>query len=508
MHSLAQVLPVLAARYGEKPALVTQRRTLTFVDLDRLSNAVANNLLAHGLRRGDVVSIFSQNRWEWVVAYHGILKAGGVVNPVNVMLTIPELVYVLNDCSAKFVFIGEDQAQRALAAVERLSRSASVVCFDGPARPGLTQFETYLTGSATLAPSELAGPNEVCTVGYTSGTTGHPKGALQSHQAVYLNNVLVATMHGRNERDIVVSPLPAAHVYGNFAINGTLLAGGTVVLMERFDASMALTFIEKHRATMFEGVPTMYAAMIADPAFRRATLSSITRSTVGGQLVFPEILDAWEEATDAQLLNVWGMTELSGAGTTHPYCGERIADSVGVSLPGVSVRIAQLGDVTQDAPIGVPGELMVRGPIVMLGYLNNQEATTKAIEPDGWLHTGDVAYMDSTGHVFIVDRRSDMLITAGYNVYPAEIERVLSAHADVSMVAVGPIPDPTKGELACAYIVLKEGCKPDPDALLAYAREQLAAYKVPRVIRFVDALPTTSSGKIMRRKLIELVDKM
>ncbi|MEH0573264.1 AMP-binding protein [Streptomyces sp900129855] len=499
------ILPLAAARFGDKSALVTSTRTLTFRDLDTESDRVAAALIARGVRPGDVVSLYAQNRWEWIVSYHAVLKAGAVVNPVNVMLTAEELTFVLRDCDAAAVFTSAEQAADVVALTRDLPRLSVVVAFGeaGEAPEGAVAFAD-LTAFDGPVPAAF-GPDPVapCTIGYTSGTTGYPKGAVQSHRAVALNCALTATMHGRTERDVVVTALPAAHVYGNVAINGTFLAGGTVVLMERFTPGEALRHIEEHSATMFEGVPAMYATMLADPALESADLSGLTRCTVGGQTMPVSTIERWQARSGAPLIELWGMTEISGLGTTHAVHAPPVPGSVGVSLPGIEVRIADLSDVTKEAPRGEAGELMVRGPLVMLGYHGNPEATSEAIEPDGWLHTGDIASMTDTGHVFVVDRRKDMIITGGYNVYPAEIERVLAAHSAVAMVAAGPIPDPVKGELACAYVVLGEGATATEEELIAFAGESLAAYKRPRVVRFVDDLPKTSTGKIMRRELIK-----
>ena len=271
--------------------------------------------------------------------------------------------------------------------------------------------------------------------------------------------------------------------------------------MPRFDAGRALRLIAEHRATLFEGVPAMFAMLLAHPDLDDADLTSLTRCTVGGQTIPVPTIERWQQRSGAPLIELWGMTEISGLGTTHAVHAPPVPGSIGVSLPGVEVRVADLADVTRDAPVGEPGELMVRGPLVMLGYHGNPRATAEAIEPDGWLHTGDVATRDATGHLFVVDRRKDMIITGGYNVYPAEIERVLSAHPAVAMVAVGPVPDDVRGELACAYVVPVAGAAVTEAELIEYAGPRLAAYKRPRLVRFVDALPATSTGKIMRRLL-------
>jgi long-chain acyl-CoA synthetase len=324
---------------------------------------------------------------------------------------------------------------------------------------------------------------------------------MQSQRAVFLNCALTASMHVRTERDIVVTALPAPHVYGNVVINSIFMAGGTVVLMERFDAEGALERIARHHATLFEGVPAMYMTMLAQPRLGRYDLSSLTRSTVGGQTIAESVMRSWEERTHAPLLELWGMTELAGLGTTHALYAPNRHGSIGVALPGVEVRVAAFDAAERTLPPGEPGELMVRGPIVMQGYYGNEKATQDALEPDGWLHTGDVGVADDAGYFRIVDRRKDMIITAGYNVYPAEIERVLAGHPAVAMSAVGAVTDEIKGELARAYVVLRPGAAATEAELIEFCRPHLAAYKLPRSVRFVPDLPKTSTGKIMRREL-------
>ncbi|WP_105968114.1 class I adenylate-forming enzyme family protein [Streptomyces geranii] len=500
MNGPGDILRSSAARFGDKHALITATRTLSFAELDTLSDRVAAWLVAQGARPGQPVTLYAQNCWEWVVTYHGALKAGAVVNPVNVMLTPEELAFVLRDCGATAVFTGAEQAPTVVELMRDLPDLTAVVSF-GDAT-GTESFAEVLNHDGP-APHPTVDPDSPSTIGYTSGTTGHPKGAVQSHRAVLWNCAATATMHGRNAEDVVVTALPAPHVYGNVVINATFLAGGTVVLMERFAPAEALRLIGEHRATLFEGVPTMYSMMLVDPGIERADLSSLTRCTVGGQTIAPTTVERWQDRSGAPLIELWGMTEIAGLGTTHPVHMPPVPGSIGVSLPGVEVRIADLKDIGRDAARGTPGELMVRGPVTMLGYHNNPEATARTIEPDGWLHTGDIATMDQSGHVFVVDRRKDMIITGGYNVYPAEVERVLAAHPAVAMVAVGPIPDPVKGELACAYVVAAAGSNPTEEELIAYASERMAAYKRPRLVRLVSDLPKTSTGKIMRRELIK-----
>ncbi|MFE2487694.1 class I adenylate-forming enzyme family protein [Streptomyces mirabilis] len=502
-HSLngpGDIIPAAACQFPAKTALVTETARLTYAELDELTSRAAQGLRDRGIRPGQIVSLYGPTCWQWVVAYHAVLRAGAVVNPINTMLTEEEVAFILKDCEAAALLTRTDRlpAMRALSA--DLPDLSLLLGLDNGTDDG---FESLLTTEARIEQGPVD-PLALSTIGYTSGTTGHPKGAMQSQLAVLLNCQLTALMHGRSSGDTMVTALPAPHVYGNVAINSIFLSGGTVVLMERFSPERALELIEEHRATLFEGVPTMYSMMLAHERLASTDLSSLTRSTVGGQTIALSTIERWQKASGAPLIELWGMTELSGLGTTHLFGADSCPGSIGVALPGIDVRIGNLGDTSRTAPAGTPGELLVRGPLVMLGYYGNGQATADTIDKDGWLHTGDVAYADEAGHFFVVDRRKDMIITAGYNVYPAEIERVLAAHIDVAMVAVGGVPDDIKGETARAYVVLAPGATVTGEELIEYCRGRLAAYKVPRSVQFVATLPQTSTGKIMRRKLTDL----
>jgi len=276
------------------------------------------------------------------------------------------------------------------------------------------------------------------------------------------------------------------------------------VLLERFNEVEALAAIEKYRATMFEGVPTMFMYLLNCPELDKYDLSSLTRCTVGGQSMPVPKMEAVEERFGCPLLELWGMTEIAGLGTTHPLYGRNRHGSIGIPLPGIECRVAQLDEPSLAVESGQVGELMVRGPIVMQGYYGNPKATSDTIEADGWLHSGDLARVDSEGYIFIVDRKKDMILTGGYNIYPAELDRVISGHPAVAMVAVGRRKDEMKGEIAKAYIVLKNGMTATEAEILSFCREHLAAYKTPREVQFVEDLPKTSTGKILRRELNKL----
>ena len=500
---LGMIVARAARRFGSKTALVAGGRTLTYEALDDLCDRVAGGLHDIGVRPGDRVSLYSPNRWEWVVAYHAALRAGAVVNPINVMLTAEEVAFVLNDCGAAAIFTSGEKAE-VIAGLTQLSGSVPtlrrVISFD-PADGGITRFEE-LTSSPAAAPDvPRPTPTDLSTIGYTSGTTGHPKGAMQSHRAAFLNVAALFAVQTRTDRDVMLNALPLPHVYGNAVMNGTFMTGATLVMMERFDPAVALAEIQRHGATVFDGVPTMYAMMLADPSLPGTDLSSLRICAVGGQTMPVAKMAEWERRSGSPLLELWGMTELAGAGTSNCTYMPNVHGSIGFALPGVEARVAALDDPGVTVADGEPGELMIRGPLVMLGYYGNEPATKAAIEPDGWMHTGDIATRDEEGHFFVVDRRKDLIITGGFNVYPAEIERVVASHPAVAMVAVGPVPDETHGELARAYVVLRPGATATEAQVIEHCRPHLAAYKLPRSVRFVADLPKTSTGKVMRREL-------
>jgi len=501
MKGPGQILDAAASRWPAKTALITATRSLTYRELDEASTRSAGALLRRGVRPGQVVSLYGPNSWQWIVAYHGILKAGAVVNPINSMLTAPEVAYILGDAGAVAILTAAAQVETVAGLTADLPELRHVFSLDAEVDGHEALADLAEEPALELPPAPE--PTATSTIGYTSGTTGHPKGAVQTQRAVLFNCALTATSHSRASDDVCVSALPAPHVYGNVVVNGTFMSGGTVVLHERFDPELFLDSIGRYGATILDCVPAMYAVMLASPALSRADFSRVTRSVCGGQTIPVPTIQAWEERTGARFLELWGMTELSGPATSQTMFMPPVPGSVGQSLPGTEIRIASLDDVNADAPIDEPGELMARGPLVMTGYFNNPDATKLAIEPDGWLHTGDIARMDSDGNVWMVDRRNDMIITGGYNVYPAEIERVVAAHPAVALVAVGSVPDEVRGELACAYVVLRDGASASAAEIIEHTKASLAPYKRPRLVRFVSDLPRTSTGKVMRRKLGE-----
>ncbi len=512
LETLGEVLPASARQYGDRTALVIGGRRFSFSELNELSNRLANSLRGIGVEAGDRVTLYALNSWEWVVSYYAIHKLGAVANPINVMLTPEEVGFVVGDCGAKVLIASRDKGKPLLDLRGGEPGSADgrrgggslreIVLFgEGPPPAGARAFGELLDAGSPDMQTAPVPADSLSTICYTSGTTGHPKGAMHSHRNVIVNTAMTAVMHVRTSGDTVVTALPCPHVYGNVVMNASLLYGMTLVLHPSFDAAEVMSAIEEHRATLFEGVPTMFMYMLAHPEFDHFDLSSLTRCTVGGQTMPAAKMEEFERRAGCPLIELWGMTEIAGPGTTTPWYGENRHGSIGLRLPRVECRIADVEDASKTLPAGEIGELMVRGPIVMQGYYGNEAATRETIEPDGWLHSGDLAREDEDGYFWIVDRRKDMILTAGFNVYPAELERVIAMHPAVALVAVGPQPDEMKGEVAKAYVVLKPGETADEESIVAHCREHLAAYKVPRAVQFVADVPKTSTGKIMRREL-------
>ena len=503
--TIGEILPEAARRFGDKAALIVGTETFSFADLETKSNRVANGLVSVGVQPGDRVTLYGQNCWEWLVAYYAIAKTGAVVNPISSMLTTEEVRYVVADSGARVVVASIDKGLAVLDLVGTAGLSCVVLWGDEvPAEA--TSFTTWISeADADFVPIERERA-DLAAICYTSGTTGHPKGAMQSHRAVITAAVGTVLMGARGPDDRVLNSLPLAHVYGSCVFNAAMMAGSTLVMVPRFDAEVVMAAIAKHRATLMDGVPTAYYYLLAHPDFDKADLSSLTRCWVGGQTLPEAKAIEFTERTGCPIHEVWGMTELAGAASANPIVGPNKPGTIGIAYPGNSMKVVDIDDPNVVLGPGKRGELMFRGPLVMDGYYGNDDATSASIEPDGWLHSGDIATMDEDGYFTIVDRKTDMILTAGFNVYPAELERVLCMHPAVALAAVTGVPDEMKGELAKAYVVLKPEATVTAEALVAHCREHLAAYKIPRAVQFVSEVPITASGKIMRRLLKDYDD--
>jgi long-chain acyl-CoA synthetase len=429
-----------------------------------------------------------------------------VLNPLSSMLTADELAYTIRDAGERVVIAAPDKAPLLLPLLQSGLLKQLVLWGDGPAVPGTKAMADWLASAPVDFAPQLCEPGTLAVIAYTSGTTGRPKGAMQSHRAVVMAGVGTALMAARTAEDRIISALPLFHVYGSCVMNGAMLAGSQLITLPRFDAVAMLEGIAAHRATIMDGVPTAYYYLLAHPEFDSHDLSSLRICWVGGQTLPAAKSLEFTRRTGVPVHEVWGMTELAGATSANPIYAANKPGTIGLPYPGNAFKVVDAEDPERELPPGEPGELMYKGPLVMLGYYNNPKATAETVRPDGWLHTGDIAVMDEDGFATIVDRKKDMILTAGFNVYPAELERVLCMHPAVALAAVGSIPDEAKGELAKAYVVLRPEAKATAAELIAHCRSQLAAYKVPRAVQFVDTIPMTASGKLMRRMLKEIDD--
>lgn len=486
---ISDLVPRAARRFGDDPAFTLfGGATTSFAAIERLVAGFAGWLARQGIGRQDRVVLHLPNGLDWIVAYHAIARLGAVVVPANFLLTPPEVAFILADADARALILPENRRIGALP--QDLLVVAIEPSADGCALPSADPVE----------PADVA-PDDLFTLGYTSGTTGRPKGAMLSHANIFASTAHTATIHVRTRGETVLSALPFPHVYGNIVMNAAFLVGMRLLAMERFDAGAALAAISRERPALFEGVPTMFYQMLAHPDVAATDFSSLTRCTVGGQTMPVGKIAEVATRFGCPVCELWGMTEVSGPATSHsPYWVPRHG-TIGLPFPSVELRVADLDDPTCDVPDGEAGELCVRGPLVTRGYWRNRQATADTIDANGWLATGDIGLREPDGYFRIIDRRKDLIITGGYNIYPAEVEEVLATHPAVAMSAVASLPDDEKGEIAKAFVVLRPGAACDAAELAAHCRGSLAAYKVPRAFAFVDDLPKTSTGKILRRAL-------
>ncbi|MDR6979174.1 long-chain acyl-CoA synthetase [Streptomyces sp. 3330] len=490
MANLAQFLVETAERQPGRPALRLGEQVTTYAELDERSARAAALLRAEGVRPGDRVALMLPNVPEFVVLYYAVLRAGAIVVPMNPLLKTRETAYHLDDSGAVLLCEwhqapGEGAEGAAAAGVRRLVVEPAA-------------FAEQLAGYEPLSEPAGAGVDDVAVLLYTSGTTGRPKGATLTHGGLR-HNTEVNTVHVQQMTpdDVVVGCLPLFHIFGQICtMSVAVRAGASLTLIPRFEPQTVLDAIARDRATVFEGVPTMYAALLQHPS--QADVSTLRMCISGGASLPVEVLHGFERRFGCAVLEGFGMSETSPVVTFNHPDRPRKAGSIGTPIRDVQVRL--LDDKGQDVAPGEVGELAVRGPNVMKGYWNRPEETAAAV-PDGWLRSGDLARQDEDGYLYIVDRKKDMIIRGGYNVYPREIEEVLHEHPAVALTAVVGVPHGHLGEEIAAAVVLRPGAHATPDELREFVKSRVAAYKYPREVWLVDTLPTGPSGKILKREI-------
>ncbi|OZF01270.1 long-chain-fatty-acid--CoA ligase [Rhodococcoides fascians] len=517
MTHLASLLESTTASRPDRTAVVFQNTRMSYSQLDDAANRVANLLVSRGIRPGDNVALSSPNLPHFTIVYFGILKAGAAVVPLNILLKPREIAYHLVDSQAKAYFAVEGTAALPIGTAAREGFDAAETCTDFfliTTDPGKTRSDA---GTPLCAPAVAEQPRTFTTVHrsdddtavilYTSGTTGRPKGAQLTHRNMVSNALTMADLldTGAGTPDVALCALPLFHSFGQTIVQNAGLARGiTLVMMPRFDARAAIDLMIEERVTTFGGVPTMYWGLlqeIADDNEATALAAQLHTAIAGGSAMAGELHREFRERFSVTVLEGYGLSETSPtASFSRPGAEPRIG-SVGRPIPGVAMKL--IGDDWSDVPDDPDaiGEIAIKGPNVMKGYFNRPEASL-AVMKDRWIRTGDLAKKDADGFYYIVDRSKDMIIRGGFNVYPREIEEVLMEHPAVSMVAVIGVPHESHGEEITAFVVKNKNHDEVTEAeLVAWGKNEFAAYKYPRSVTFVDAFPTTSTGKILKREL-------
>lgn len=510
--NLATLLAESTKRHPSNRAVVFGDTTIDYATLDAFARRFAGALSGLGIRPGQHVALMMPNVPHFTIAYFGGHYAATPIVPLNVLLTADEIAYHLEDSDAVALVVWEAFAAQAQAAVARVPSCKHVIVAradrsDLSAPPGAHSF-THLVATATPVidvPATM--PDDTAVILYTSGTTGRPKGAELTHFNLFFNAHYVRTMLLRfTEQDSALASLPLFHSFGQSVIqNAMLAAGGAIVLLPRFDAEAAFGLIHKHRITIFAGVPTMYFAMLhwapkggADaPAY---DVSCLRAAASGGSAMPVEVMSAFDAKFGVNVLEGYGLSETSPVASFNVLDRPKKAGSIGLPIWGVDFKLVDDQGKTIVDPM-VPGEIAIRGHNVMRGYYKKTQATNEALR-DGWFFTGDIAHRDADGYYFIVDRKKDMIIRNGFNVYPREIEEILYAHPAVLECAVVGVPHESHGEEVKAFIAKKPGHDAvSGEEIIAYTKEKLAAYKYPRIVEFLEVLPKGPTGKILKREL-------
>jgi long-chain acyl-CoA synthetase len=491
-RNLASLLTDSAARDPQRTAIKLDDAELTYAQLDGASAHLAGLLEQHGFEPGDRVGVMLPNVPHFPIVYYGILRAGGVVVPMNVLLKEREVAFYLGDSGARLLFAWADFGEEARP---------------GAAAAGAELIEVDPLGFADVVGSAPAraelhdvADDDTAVILYTSGTTGKPKGAELTHANLYVNaKTKLETLIQLSSDDVILGALPLFHSFGQTAaMNAGLMAGACLTLLARFDPRKALEIMERDRVSVFLGVPTMYSAMLAVPVGERPDTSSLRVCISGGASLPVEVLRAFESQFGTQILEGYGLSETSPVASFNHPDRERKPGSIGTPIRDVRMRVVDEQDA--DVPAGEVGEIVIQGPNVMKGYWQRPEATAEAMR-GGWFHTGDMAKVDEDGYFFIVDRKKDLIIRGGYNVYPREVEEVLYEHPAVAEAAVVAVPHAELGEEVGAAVALKAGAQASPEELQAFVKERVAAYKYPRHVWLVDELPKGPTGKILKREI-------
>ncbi|WP_368077909.1 long-chain fatty acid--CoA ligase [Bacillus sp. NTK074B] len=505
--SIPDMLQQTASRYPKHPCLSFYQKRMTYDEIQGAVTLFASSLMHLGTEKGDRIAIMLPNCPQYVISYYGILTAGGIVTQVNPMSVERELIHLLNDSGAETIVV-LDRFYPIIKSIQKETKvnTIIVVSFQGENPVSDYTFDEFLkVGDGGASPISIK-PEDVAVLQYTGGTTGVSKGVMLTHSNI-LSNVMQSQLFFKDSiqtgKERSLSVIPFFHVFGmNSCMNLSIYSANEMILLPRFELSEVLLTIKREKPTLFPGVPTMYVAITNHPSAEEYGIRSIKLCNSGSAPMPVELLNQFEKKTGAKILEGYGLSEASPTTHCNPAFAERKPGTVGIGLPSTDYKVVDLATGTKEVPVGEIGELIIKGPQVMKGYWNLPEETSNALR-EGWLYTGDIARMDDEGYVSIVDRKKDMIIASGYNVYPREVEEVIYEHPCVQEAVVIGVPDSYRGETVKAVIVLKAGEKVSEQELIRFCQENMSSFKVPRIIEFRDELPKTSVGKILRRALRE-----
>ncbi|MGQ9558333.1 MAG: long-chain-fatty-acid--CoA ligase [Desulfurispora sp.] len=499
---VGDLLTRAAENFPQRPAVIFQEQEINYQQYAARVGLLAGGLKGLGIKPGDFVVLLLPNHMEFNIAYLAIATCGAVVVPVNPLFKGPELRHIFSDCQARAVITVPpfiplcQQLQADLPHLKHI-----IVMGLAEAVPGVVDYRMLMAGPVDLSRPPV-GEQDVAALLYTSGTTGTPKGAMLTHDNLTFDAHAVTSFIGVDHTERYIAVLPLFHAFaGTVCILATACTGASVVIMDKFDPRAAVKAIRQHQVTIFPAVPTMFAAILAAARdLETADFASLKMFVSGGAALPQELYHTLEAKFGVAILEGNGPTETSPISYVNPYYGVRKIGSVGPPLPGVEVIIADEND--QELPRGQVGEILVRGRNVMKGYLNQPEATAQVLR-GGWFHTGDLGTMDEDGYVYIVDRKKDLILVGGFNVYPREVEEVLYRHPAVAEAAVIGLPDEMRGEVPVAFVVLKPAQEVTARQLIKFCQENLASYKCPRQVIFQEELPKMANGKIFKRAIKE-----
>lgn len=509
--TLGEVLQETSRKFPNHTAFIFLDQKWTYREFNELASKMANALFDLGLTSGDTVGLYLPNSPQFLIAYYGILRAGMIAVPINPMLTGEDLAFIIKDAQLKAVISPVEavttleQAKTADLQIISTALTGQLDPASNPPTPGVLALEALLANAASVVPEVGIDQNAIANLQYTGGTTGRSKGAVLTHANLLANAVQFRDWFKNVYTDgdgRFLGVIPFFHIYGlTTTINSPILTGSAIILHSRFDINEIMQSINKYKPNLFMGVPAMYAA-IAMRDSRDYDLSSIRACVSGSSPLPPAVQEKFQQVTGGKLVEGYGLSECSPIVTVTPIYGTVKPGSIGVPIADTQVKIVDPQTGAEITTSGEIGELLVKGPQVMQGYWNNPAETELVLTDDGWLHTGDLVYMDDDGYIFIADRLKDMIIMGGEKIYPRELEDFLYTHPAVKEVAVTGIPHPLRGEVPKAFVVLKDGAETTEKELRQYCLANLSKFKVPK-IEIIDALPRNAVGKVLRRVLRE-----